>query len=95
MTNEHTSDPSTASDSESYNLVTIEGVVTRSRIGVGAWTIVGMGRTVQIFRNKPEDILQEGLKVRATGKIRTDILTAAMVGPVFEIDSVQRLESRD
>ena len=80
-----------ASNPESSEVMTIEGVVTRSHLGVGTWTIVGMGRTVQIFRNKPEDILQEGLKVRVTGKIRTDIMTAAMVGPVFEIDRFQIL----
>lgn len=74
-------------------LVTIEGVVTRSRLGVGAWTIVGMGRTVQIFRNKPEEILKDGLKVRVTGKMRPDIMTAAMVGPVFEIASAQILDA--
>ena len=92
MTNDNPSDQSISSNSESSDLVTIEGVVTRSRLGVGTWTIVGMGRTVQIFRNKPEEILQEGLHVRVTGKIRTDVMTAAMVGPVFEITSVERLE---
>lgn len=91
MTNQNPS----ASNPESSAVVTMEGVVTRSRLGVGTWTIVGMGRTVQIFRNKPEEVLQEGLKVRVTGKIRTDIMTAAMVGPVFEIEHFQILEGKE
>lgn len=81
-------------DNAESDVVTIEGVVTRSRFGgAGAWTIVGMGRTVQIFRNQPEEILKDGLKVRVTGKMRPDIMTAAMVGPVFEIASVQILDA--
>ena len=88
MSNEQS--PSSAG---STDLVTIEGVVKRSRLGVGTWTIVGMGRTVQIYRNQPEEILQEGLKVRVTGKVRTDVMTAAMVGPVFEIEQFQRLDN--
>ena len=80
-----------SNDKPASDLVTIEGVIKRSPLGPGAWTIIGMGRTVQIFRNQPEDILQEGLKVRVTGKMRPDIMTAAMVGPVFEITDFQML----
>ena len=84
-------DNPSANAQDSSDLVTIEGVIKRSPLGPGAWTIVGMGRTLQIFRNQPQDILKEGLKVRVTGKMRPDIMTAAMVGPVFEITDFQTL----
>ncbi|MEM9213548.1 MAG: hypothetical protein AAGD25_04300 [Cyanobacteria bacterium P01_F01_bin.150] len=92
MISNNASDDSKASSFQSSDSVTIEGVVRRSRFGAGAWTIESTGRTVQIFRNQPEAILEEGLKVRVTGKVRTDMMTAAMVGPVFEVDRYQRLE---
>ena len=82
-----------ANNPDPGDLMTIEGVVKRSRLGVGTWSIVGMGRTVEIFRGKPKEILQEGLRVRVTGKIRTDVMTAAMIGPVFEIESFRILDS--
>lgn len=80
-----------SANAQDSDLVTIEGVVKRSLLGPGAWTIMGMGRTIQIFRNQPQEILQDGLKVRVTGKMRPDIMTAAMVGPVFEVTDFQIL----
>ncbi|NET51067.1 MAG: hypothetical protein F6K09_20770 [Merismopedia sp. SIO2A8] len=82
----------TESDNQVPELIMVEGVIKRSQIGVGTWTLVGMGRTMEIFRAKPQEILQEGLRVRVTGRIRTDVMTAAMVGPVFEIESFQILK---
>lgn len=81
----------TDSMNQSSESITVEGVIKRSQLGVGTWTLVGMGRTLEIFRAQPQEILQEGLRVRVTGKIRTDVMTAAMVGPVFEIESFQLL----
>ena len=72
--------------------ITFEGVVKRSHLGTGTWSIVGSGRTVEIFRAQPEAILQEDLPVRVTGKIRTDIMTLSMIGPVFEVSQFQVLE---
>lgn len=85
-------DTSSANPPDDSDMITIEGVVKRSPLGPGAWTIAGMGRTVQIFRNQPQDILKENLKVRVTGKMRPDIMTAAMVGPVFEVIDFQILD---
>ncbi|NEQ95297.1 MAG: hypothetical protein F6K30_00945 [Cyanothece sp. SIO2G6] len=77
--------------SKQKETITIEGVVERSPLGTGTWSIVGTDQTVEIFQAQPEEILQEGLRVRVTGQTRPDVMTLAMIGPVFEIDQFQIL----
>ncbi|MGK7891860.1 MAG: hypothetical protein AB4042_21245 [Leptolyngbyaceae cyanobacterium] len=72
--------------------MTFEGVVERSPLGTGTWSIVGADQTVEIFQAQPEEILQEGLRVRVTGRTRPNVMTLAMIGPVFEIDQFQILD---
>ncbi|MEB3232564.1 MAG: hypothetical protein VKJ64_16265 [Leptolyngbyaceae bacterium] len=78
--------------SDQEETMTLEGVVERSPLGMGTWSIVCPEQTVEIFQAQPEDILQEGLRVRVTGKTRPDVMTLAMIGPVFEVDHFQILE---
>lgn len=65
---------------------TIEGTVQRSNMGTGTWALVGKdGQTYEIFKGAPQALLQEGQTVKVTGKIREDVMTLAMIGPVLEV----------
>ena len=71
--------------------ITIEGIVKRSTMGMGAWTIVtAAGQAYEIYRGAaPQDLLREGLAVKIQGRIREDIMTVAMIGPVLQVDSFE------
>lgn len=71
--------------------ITIEGTVQKSQMGVGTWALTGGGRTYEIFKGQPEDMLHEGKRVRVTGRIRDDVMTIAMIGPVLEVETFEDL----
>jgi hypothetical protein len=69
----------------------LEGTVQRSPMGPGVWVLVTPeSQTYQLYR-PAKSLLQEGLAVRATGRIRDDVMTVAMVGPVFEVQDFELL----
>lgn len=73
--------------------MTIEGTVQRSPMGAGTWAIAANnGTTYEIHKGAPADLLQNGLKVKATGKIREDVMTVAMIGPVFEVEQFEAVD---
>jgi hypothetical protein len=41
--------------------------------------------------NAPKDLTQTKSQVKVTGKIREDVMTVAMIGPVLEVVSFQVL----
>ncbi|MGB3495880.1 MAG: hypothetical protein WBA57_24335 [Elainellaceae cyanobacterium] len=71
--------------------VTVEGTVQKSAMGTGTWALAGGGRTYEIFKGQPQDMLQEGKRVRVTGRIREDVMTIAMIGPVLEVETFEDL----
>ncbi len=71
--------------------ITIEGTVQKSAMGTGTWSLVGGGRTYEIFKGQPQDMLKEGNRVRVTGRVRDDVMTLAMIGPVLEVENFEEL----
>ena len=70
--------------------ITLEGTVKRSNVGMGAWGLVTpSGKTYEIYRGAPPALLQDGLTVKIQGKVREDIMTLAMIGPVLQVDSFE------
>lgn len=68
--------------------MTIEGTVKKSAMGMGAWALeTSSGETYEIHQPAPEGLLQANQTVKATGRIREDVMTIAMIGPVFEVQS--------
>lgn len=66
-------------------MIEVEGTVQRSPLGLGAWALHTADTTYEIYQGEPADIQQEGLTIRAQGRIRDDVMTIAMIGPVLEI----------
>jgi hypothetical protein len=65
--------------------ITVTGKVEKSGFGAGVWALVSdKGETYELY-NPPAALKQPQAKVTVTGKIRNDIMTAAMIGPVLEV----------
>lgn len=70
--------------------ITVTGTIQRRDIGMGAWALVSdEGTTYEIPRSTDKKLLQSGQKAKVTGKIRDDVMTTAMIGPVLEVNSFE------
>ena len=68
--------------------ITARGMIERRLVGLGAWAFVTEdGKTYQILKNTDPNLLQSGLKVEITGKLRPDMVTNAMIGTVLEVNN--------
>jgi hypothetical protein len=74
-------------------MITVEGRIQRSSMGMGTWTLVATdGTTYELLKGAPKELLQPDLTVCVKGKIREDVMTLAMVGPVLEVQSFELLK---
>ena len=65
--------------------VTIEGTVQAVQLGPGAWSLVtAQGETYELYQ-APPPLLQPGLNVKIQGRVREDVMTIAMIGPILEV----------
>lgn len=72
--------------------IQITGTVEYIDIGTGTWAIVtDTDEQYEIWQPAPEAILQEGLKVSVTARVRDDVMTLAAIGDVIEIEDFQKL----
>jgi hypothetical protein len=72
--------------------IQIVGTIEYIEIGTGTWAIsTDTDKHYEIWQPAPEAILQEGLKVKVTAKVRDDVFTMAAIGDVIEIEDFQIL----
>jgi len=71
----------------------LQGTVKKSSIGMGAWSLVAEdGQTYEIHKKgAPDGLLSDGQKVKVSGKVRDDVMTTAMIGPVLQVDSYEAM----
>ena len=70
--------------------IKVTGKIERRNIGMGAWALVAEdGTTYEILRGADKELLQAGQTASITGKIRDDVMTTAMIGPVLEVESFE------
>jgi hypothetical protein len=65
----------------------IAGTIERKDIGIGAWALVAESGETYELKDAPPELCQNGLKVKITGQIREDVMTAAAIGPVLQVNS--------
>lgn len=75
----------------SQDMITVEGTMARAGLGTGAWALRTEQQTYEIYQGKPAELQQEGLRLRVTGRVRKDVMTLAMIGPVLEVQQVEQL----
>jgi len=70
--------------------IQITGTVEYIDMGTGTWALVtDTDEQYEIWQPAPEEILQEGLKISVTAKVRDDVMTMAAIGDVIEIEDFQ------
>ncbi|WP_448603657.1 hypothetical protein [Thermoleptolyngbya sp.] len=70
-------------------MLTLEGIVEKSTLGTGAWALKTEQGTYEIMKNAPEGLLKAGQQVRVMGKVREDVMSIAMIGPVLEVSEFE------
>ncbi|MDF5729164.1 MAG: hypothetical protein PUP92_14350 [Rhizonema sp. PD38] len=74
--------------------ITVTGTIEHRNIGTGAWALVSdEGVTYEILRGADKNLLKSGQKVKVTGQVRDDVMTAAMIGSVLEVKSFEAIAS--
>ncbi len=69
--------------------ITITGTIEKIDIGTGTWALVtDTGEKYELYES-PSELQNPQLKVKVEGKIRDDIMTLAMIGPVLEVQSFE------
>lgn len=74
--------------------ITVKGTIQRRDIGTGAWALVtDEGTTYEILKTADKKLLEAGQTVKVIGRVREDIMTIAMIGPVLEVRSFQVVDN--
>jgi hypothetical protein len=67
--------------------ISLTGKIERQGFGTGIWALVTeTGKTYEL-KDAPPELCQVVDQVQVEGQIRDDIMTFAMIGPVFEVKS--------
>lgn len=69
----------------------LTGKIEKKEFGFGVWALVAEDGTTYQIKDPVAQLQQEGIKVEIEGKIREDIMTSAMIGPVLEIESYKTI----
>jgi len=73
---------------------TVTGTIEHRDIGMGVWALVtDDGITYEMPRSVDKKLLKVGQKAKVTGKVREDVMTTAMIGPVLEVTSFEVISS--
>lgn len=72
--------------------ITVKGKVEHKLLGLGVWALVAENGTTYELKNPPSELQKDNTKVQVTGKVRDDVMTIAMIGPVLEVTSFEILE---
>ncbi len=69
---------------------TIHGTIQQIDLGSSVWALISAsGETYELHSGAPDNLLKTGLKVKVRGRIRDDIMTLAMIGPVLEVETFE------
>lgn len=70
----------------------IAGTIKRVEMGTGTWSLAADSGETYELKDAPSQLQSSGLKVKVKGKIRDDVMTMAMIGPVLEVQSFEVLD---
>ncbi len=72
--------------------IEVSGTIERKGFGMGAWALVSDAETYELHSNTPDDLLQAGITAKVRGKVRKDVMTLAMIGPVLEVETFEIIQ---
>lgn len=65
----------------------LKGKIEHKGMGAGTWALVTDSGETYELKDAPAELKKAGLEVTVEGKVRSDVMTFAMIGPVFEVES--------
>ncbi len=69
--------------------ITVTGKIEKKGFGFGVWALVTTeGKTYELYQT-PSELCKPINQVKIKGKIREDIMTAAMIGQVLEVTAFE------
>jgi hypothetical protein len=68
----------------------LEGILECKPFGPNTWALVTTDETYELLEPDPQ-LQQDGKRAKLTGQVRADVMTIAMIGPVFEVTSFEFL----
>ena len=71
---------------------TVEGKIEKQGFGTGTWALVATSGETYELHSPPKELQTAGISVKVTGKIRDDVMTIAMIGPVLEVSEFEILK---
>ena len=72
--------------------INVTGVIERKGLGPGTWALVTESGETYELKDAPNELKKSDLKVKVEGKVRDDVMTFAMIGPVLEVKSFKVLD---
>lgn len=69
--------------------IQVKGIIERKQLGAGVWALVTSDGNTYELKSLPPELRKGGQTVSIQGKIREDVMTMAMIGPVLEVQSFQ------
>ncbi|AFY78938.1 MAG: hypothetical protein IGR93_06980 [Hydrococcus sp. C42_A2020_068] len=72
--------------------ITITGTIARQDFGFGTWAIVTEAGETYELKDPPQELCQDRAKVKVEGRVRDDVMTVAMIGPVLEVSAFELLD---
>ena len=67
----------------------VTGKIEKKGFGFGTWALVAEDGKTYELKDPPQELRQALAQVKIKGKIRDDVMTMAMIGPVLEVESFQ------
>lgn len=69
----------------------LTGTIEKQTVGIETWALVTADAQTYELRNLPAEFQQQDLQVTMTGRIRDDVMSIAMIGPILEVESCTKL----
>ncbi len=73
-------------------IMTFTGTIEKKGFGFGTWALVTDAGETYELKDPPQELQQSSIKVEIQGRIREDVMTIAMIGPVLEIESFRLID---
>lgn len=71
--------------------ISVRGKIERQSFGTGTWALVSQDGTTYELHQAPSELHQDGIQVKVEGRVREDVMTLAMIGPVLEVQKFELL----
>jgi hypothetical protein len=65
----------------------IKGKIDYKDLGMGSWVLVSQTGETYELDDPPAELCKSNLQVEVTGLIQENVMTIAMVGPLFKVQS--------